>query len=113
MQRFVVLQVSESVEHVAGQYQQHRQPILVIQGDPSFSGSLGFFLVCEGLVCIAGSTFVESLDMLYKLYWVFQWEYPQGTTQFFKFLQRVYKMSFGNERVPSKVAEIYSRVHAI
>ena len=106
----VLPQVSESVEQSAALNSHHSQPILVIQGGENFEGNVGFSLVCEGMVCSAGSTFAESLDMLYKMFWVFQWEYPKGTKLFFKFLQKVYKMSFGNERVPSKVEEIFCTV---
>ena len=64
-------QVLESVEQSAVLNSCHSQPILVIQGE-NFEGNVGFSLVCEGMVCSAGSTFAESLDMLYNMFCVFR-----------------------------------------
>lgn len=50
---------------------------------------------------------VESLDYLFKMFWVFNLEYPNGLGIFFKFLQfKIYNIKFGNERMASTVNSV-------
>ena len=59
-------------------------------------------------MCSAGSTFAESLDMLYKMFWVFQWEYPKGTKFFFNFLQKVMSIRLVNS-MPERVKKFFNQ----
>jgi hypothetical protein len=84
----------------------HNQPRLVIQGRKDTSVFNGFSIVCEQMVCSAGTPLAESVDMLFKMYWVFNMQYPAGLQVFLKFLQSIYKVSYAKERMPNRVCEL-------
>jgi hypothetical protein len=90
----------ESAEQHA-QQQNHAQPILLIQGN-----FLSYHIAFEGICCSAGSSLVESLDLLFKFFWVFKIKYTSGLKMFFTFLQNLFGLKFGKEKIPSRVIEV-------
>jgi hypothetical protein len=75
--------------------------MLAIQGDFA-----KFAIICESVVCNAGSSLVESLDLLFKMLWVFKMQYPSGLKMFFTFIQQIFGIKYGSERIPSRVIEV-------
>jgi hypothetical protein len=84
----------------------HNQPQLIIQGREDVGVFNSFSIVCERIVCCAGTSLAESMDTMFKMYWVFQMHYPPGLQVFMKFLQSVYKIVYANERMPNRVSEL-------
>lgn len=77
---------------------------LLVHG--SFGGDIvNFKISSESQTLEAGSTIIEGLDRLMKLFWIFGVEYTVGCENFFRFLHTaVYKLTYGN--VPKSVAEL-------
>lgn len=103
---FLCMQVSESVEMHATKPREHNQPQLFIQGCDISGTFVSYNIVCENVVCAAGTSLAESMDYLFKMYWVFEMHYPAGLQIFFKFLQCMYNISQPGERVPNRICEL-------
>jgi len=73
----VSVQESSSVASQANQLP-HVQPMIVVQGDCDTGLCNSFSIICEAVVCTAGASVVESLDILLKFFWIFRMEYPRG-----------------------------------
>lgn len=77
---------------------------LLIHG--TFGGDiLNLKISSESQTLEAGSSILESLDRLFKLFWIFGIEYTVGCDNFFRLLHTaVYKLSYG--KVPKSVTEL-------
>ncbi|XP_065654369.1 uncharacterized protein LOC136080914 [Hydra vulgaris] len=82
-------------------------PKLYIEQSADDNNQLNGSIVCDGKVCVAGFNMVECIDYLFKMFWVFSLEYPNGLEIFFKFLQyKIYLLSFGKEKTSSSVNSV-------
>ena len=83
-----------------------RQPyfrLLIQTGDTG--GIVSLKISAESHFLEAGSTTVEALDRLFKLFWVFGIEYTPGCENFYRLLQTgVYRLDYGS--VPKSIVEL-------
>jgi hypothetical protein len=76
--------------------------IVTTEGD---SGQQKYCIAVAGCQLQAFSSLLENLDLLYKIFWVFQMKYTPAVNLVYRFLEvAVYKQH--NGRVPSSVAEL-------
>ena len=62
---------------------------MYIEQSADDNNQLNGSIVCDGKVCVAGFSMAECVDYLFKMFWVFSLEYPNGLEMFFKFLKLV------------------------
>jgi len=76
---------------------------LVVHG--SVEDVVSLKISAESHLLEAGSSIMEGLDRLWKLFWIFGIEYTPGCENFFRLLQKaVYKLEYGT--VPKSVTEL-------
>jgi hypothetical protein len=69
-------------------------------------GTAVYTMLCDGQLCECGNTFTEAFDYFFKLFFVFNLEYPSSHSNFFNFLEaKVYRLR-GMRRVPPTVNEV-------
>jgi hypothetical protein len=83
-----------------------RQPYFRLLVHGTFGGKiLNLKISSESQTLEAGSSILEGLDRLFKLFWIFGIEYTVGCENFYRFLHTaVYKLSYG--KVPKFVTEL-------
>ena len=83
-------------------------PILVVQGELG-GRIIAVKIAAEKKILDAGSSILEGLDRLFKIFWVFNFNYTPECMNFWKFMQTtVYKLQCGN--VPSTVEQLQALV---
>lgn len=82
----------------------HPASVLVVQGQ--VGGVIASVkIVAEQTVIEAGTTIVEGLDRLFKLFWILNMHYPDGSCNVYKFLEsHVYKIKIN--KMPPTVQEL-------
>ena len=64
-------------------------------------------LVFDGQLCDCEENIIEAFDFLFKLYWVFNLQYPSPLLKFFQFIQfKIYHLFCGKEKLPPSVNEV-------
>lgn len=70
-------------------------------------GTSSYTMVCDSQLCECGQTFTEAFDYFFKLFFVFNLEYPPGHINFFKFIEaKIFGLQCGLRRVPPTVNEV-------
>jgi hypothetical protein len=71
------------------------------------AGTCSYIMLCDGQLCECGNTFTEAFDYFFKLFFVFNLEYPSTHSNFFKFFEaKMYRLKGGMRRVPPTVNEV-------
>ena len=99
--------ISQLVDNKATKFQRYTR-VFEVQGREDVGVFNSFSIVCERIVCCAGTSLAELMDTMFKMYWVFQMHYPlpPDLQVFMKFLQSVYTIVYANERMPNRVSEL-------
>ena len=96
------MQVGKSLETECGQVSTY-SPVLLVQGE--VGGVVASVKVAaETKLIEAGSTIVEGLDRLFKLFWICNMSYPDNCSNLYKFLEfYIYGIKDGKKMPPTVV----------
>ena len=62
------------------------QPYLMILGETSEEQDMQYFVVADRSTIPAGDTMSEAMDRLFKIFYIFNVEFPKALTTFYNFL---------------------------
>ena len=98
------LQLGTSL-HEAGENRGESSPLLLIQGE--FKKTVATVKVAvDSTVMEAGSSILEGLDRLFKIFWIFNLDYNDKCKSFLFFLQTIFGMKYGS--LPATVKQLRS-----